>query len=140
MMGAMTEVNTEACMYQSETKGTADNFMRKLLRIPEVDSRAPKKEAAERLFSLAMLISALRCTLSYVVLPFILPALGLGATVGLGPVIGLPIGIVAIYFDVKGIRRFWVAQHKYRWQMSAIYIFVIGLVTYLVIGDIFKLL
>jgi len=99
-----------------------------------------REEAAERLFSVAMVISGLRCTLSYVIVPFLLPALGLGALAGLGPEIGIPIGVAALFFDVKGIRRFWVANHKWRWQMSAIYVAVIALVLYLVIADIIQLL
>lgn len=87
-----------------------------------------------------MLLSGLRCTLSYVILPFVIPALGLGAMAKVGPEIGIPIGVVALFFDVKGIRRFWVAGHKWRWQMTFIYLAVIGLVTYLVIGDLFQLL
>ncbi|KJE75317.1 hypothetical protein [Ferrimicrobium acidiphilum] len=117
-----------------------DTFARKLLRVPEARPTVRREEAAERLFSLAMVISGLRCTLSYVIVPFLLPALGLGALAGLGPEIGIPIGVAALFFDVKGIRRFWVANHKWRWQMSAIYVAVIALVLYLVIADIVQLL
>jgi hypothetical protein len=117
-----------------------DAFARKLLRVPEDRPTVRREEAAERLFSVAMVISGLRCTLSYVIVPFLLPALGLGALAGLGPEIGIPIGVAALFFDVKGIRRFWVANHKWRWQMSAIYVAVIALVLYLVIADIVQLL
>lgn len=117
-----------------------DAFARKLLRVPEARPTVRREEAAERLFSVAMVISGLRCTLSYVIVPFLLPALGLGALAGFGPEIGIPIGVAALFFDVKGIRRFWVANHKWRWQMSAIYVAVIGLVLYLVIADIVQLL
>lgn len=111
-------------------------IMRRILRIPEVKQTPAQERKAERLFSVAILISALRCTLSYVVLPFVIPLFGLGATVGVGPVIGIPLGIVALFFDVKGIRRFWLAQHRYRWQMTVIYLLVIVLVLFLVIRDV----
>ena len=113
--------------------------MRRILRVPEVDRCPAEDRKAERLFSFAILISALRCTLSYVILPFVIPLFGLGATVGVGPVIGIPLGAVAIFFDVKGIRRFWVAEHRYRWQMTVIYLLVIMLVLFLVLRDIVNL-
>lgn len=118
------------------TESRLSLFMRRLLRIPEVQRSPAQEKRAERLFSFAILISALRCTLSYVILPFVIPLFGLGATVGVGPVIGIPLGALAIFFDVKGIRRFWVAEHRYRWQMTVIYLLVIALVLYLVIMDI----
>lgn len=111
-------------------------IMRRILRIPEVKRTAAQERKAERLFSFAILISALRCTLSYVILPFVIPLFGLGATVGVGPVIGIPLGFAALFFDVKGIRRFWLAQHRYRWQMTIVYLLVIILVLFLVIRDI----
>lgn len=135
-------------MTDTSNPSGADAAVRRLLRIPNADETitedkadvAAKEESAQRLFSFAMVISGLRCTLSYVILPFVLPALGLGATAGLGPSIGIPVGLIAIFFDVKGIRRFWVADYRYRWQMTIIYLAVITLVTILVIGDIIQLI
>lgn len=114
-------------------RGRADIFMRHLLRVPDEHSRAAGR-SAERLFSFSMVLSGLRCLLSYVVFPFVLPAIGAAAAVG--PAIGIPVGVVALVFDAMGIRRFWVADHRYRWQMTAIYIAVMCLVTYLVVLDL----
>ncbi|MHB8189224.1 MAG: hypothetical protein ACYDHP_02110 [Ferrimicrobium sp.] len=127
------------CSTSNAKSDGVEATVRRVLRVSEVDSSAPREQAAERLFSVAMVISGLRCTLSYVIIPFVLPALGLGATAGLGPYVGIPIGVVALFFDVKGIRRFWVAGHRWRWQMTVIYLLVIALVLYLVIGDIVQL-
>ena len=76
----------------------------------------------------------MRCLLGYVVLPILTPMLGVAA--GAGPAIGLPIGIIALVFDVRGIRRFWLANHRWRWPITALYSAVIVLVTTLVISDI----
>ena len=84
-----------------------------------------------------MVISGLRCLLSYVVLPFVAPAVG--AATGVEPYLGIPISIVALVFDVRGLRRFWIADHRYRWHMTVVYLAVMGLVTALLIGDIAKL-
>ena len=84
-----------------------------------------------------MVLSGLRCMLSYVVFPFLLPALGLAAFVG--PVVGIPVGLLALVFDALGIRRFFAADHPWRWQMTAIYLAVMALVTYLVVHDTMSL-
>jgi len=46
------------------------------------------------------------------------------------------VGVVALFFDVVSIRRFWTADHRWRWPMTAIYACVITLVTVLLVSDI----
>lgn len=117
-------------------RSAADGAMCRLLRIPE--RPGPVSEAqAQRLFSGSILLSALRCLLSYVLFPVLTPLVGVAASVG--PAVGLPIGIVALYFDVRGIRRFWLAGHRHRWAITAVYAVVMALVLALVVGDIVQL-
>jgi hypothetical protein len=108
-----------------EGRSTADVAMRRLLRVPEQRPR-PKERDVHRIFSASILVSALRCLLSYVVFPILAPAIG--AAGGVGPAIGIPIALVALYFDAKGIRRFWLADHRYRWQITLLYLAVMALV------------
>jgi membrane-bound metal-dependent hydrolase YbcI (DUF457 family) len=110
--------------------------MRRLLRIPE-GAASVDEAAAHRIFSASILLSALRCLLGYVVLPILTPLLG--AAAGVGPVFGLVIGITALVFDVRGIRRFWLADHRWRWPITALYAVVMVLVLALVIGDVVHL-
>jgi hypothetical protein len=110
--------------------------MRRLLRIPDGPPSADEA-SAHRIFSASILISALRCLLSYVVFPIVTPMLG--AATHVGPEVGLPIGVVALVFDVRGIRRFWLANHRWRWPITALYSAVIVLVTVLVVSDIVHL-
>ena len=92
--------------------------MRHLLRVP--DGQAPIDESeTHRIFSASIFLSALRCLLSYIVLPVVLPAIGVAR--GVGPAIGIPIGVLAITFDYLGMRRFWLADHHRRWAFSALY-------------------
>lgn len=107
--------------------------MRRLLLISDGPSSVDDA-AAHRLFSTSILLSATRCLLSYIVFPIVTPLLG--AAAGVGPAIGIPIGLLALYFDVQGIRRFWLADHRLRWPITALYLAVMVLVTYLVIQDI----
>jgi hypothetical protein len=114
----------------------AERIVRRCLFVGEARPRSTAD--AQRLFSVAMVISGLRCLLSYIVLPFLAPALG--AATGVEPYFGIPISIVALVFDVRGMRRFWIADHRYRWPMTAIYLAVMGLVTALLVSDIHHLM
>ncbi|MGD0882826.1 MAG: hypothetical protein ABSB09_14770 [Acidimicrobiales bacterium] len=113
-----------------------DRLMRRMLRVP--DERPPIPESdTHRIFGASILLSATRCLLSYIVLPFVLPVVGLAK--GVGPVIGIPIGMLALTFDFLGIRRFWLADHHQRWLFSAIYAAVGAMVLTLLIIDIVDL-
>lgn len=73
---------------------------------------------AQRAFNWAIVISAIRCTLAYIVLPFAIPFLGVAP--GVGPWLGLIIGIVAIAANVYSIRRFSRSGHRLRRPIIAI--------------------
>ncbi|HEX3840491.1 MAG TPA: hypothetical protein VHU85_06855 [Acidimicrobiales bacterium] len=118
------------------TRSAPDTAMRHLLRIPDTQP-AIRESETHRIFSASIFLSALRCLLSYIVLPIVLPAIGLASSVG--PAIGIPVGILALVFDYLGIRRFWLANHHQRWMFSAIYAAVGGMVLALVIIDIVHL-
>ena len=111
----------------------ADAIVCRLLCVRTGGPQAGER-AAQRLFGSSMLLSAARCLLSYVVFPILTPVLGIAA--GVGPAIGIPIGVLALVFDVRGVRRFWLARHRLRWPITFIYLAVIGLVMTLVAGDI----
>ncbi len=113
----------------------ADRLVRRVLRVPE---RKPAGErAAHRIFSFGIVLSALRCLLTYIFLPILAPLLGVAGSVG--PAIGIPLAVVALSFDVMGIRRFWLADHRWRWAMSGIYLAVMALVVALLVGNLITL-
>ena len=107
--------------------------VRRLLRIRD---RPPGVSAASAYsaFQRSMLISAIRCTLTYVIFPFVVPAAGFAT--GVGPVLGIIIGVVAITCDVFTIRRFFTVDHKWRWHFSAVAGSVICLLLVLMVQDI----
>jgi hypothetical protein len=117
-------------------RSAADLMMCRLLRVPEQPGPVSESQA-QRLFSGSILLSALRCLLSYVVLPVLTPLIG--AATSVSAAVGLPIGLVALYFDARGIRRFWLADHRQRWMITGIYAVVMALVIALVVGDIVHL-
>ncbi|MCS5681013.1 MAG: hypothetical protein VYE75_10310 [Actinomycetota bacterium] len=94
----------------------------------------PARNADTRVFSTSMVISGVRCALAYVILPFLAPLAGISS--GVGPWIGLPLGIVAICANILSIRRFWNSNHRWKWPMSVINLSVIALLAVLVAIDI----
>ena len=91
-------------------------------------------DLAARRFSRSMVVSGVRCMLTYVVFPWLLPALGWAR--GVGPWIGLPIGLLAIGFNFDSIRRFRASDHRMRVPVMVINAGVIALLTVLVVGDL----
>ena len=86
------------------------------------------------LFSRSVLISGIRCSLAYVVFPWLLPLAGLSDRTG--PAIGLVIGVVAIGFNIASIHRFHSADHRWKWPITALNATVITLLVVLAVEDI----
>lgn len=78
----------------------------------------PNSERATTTFSLSVVISGIRCTLAYVVFPWLLPFVGLAA--GVGSAIGLVVGVVAIAFNVLSIRRMWATGFRLKWLVTVL--------------------
>jgi hypothetical protein len=106
--------------------------MRRLLRLP-VDAPKASEASARSLVERSLLISMVRCLLTYIVLPFVAPAIGVG--LGVAPVIGVTVGSVAIVANIASIRRFWRADHRYRWHYTALATVIILMLTWLIVAD-----
>jgi uncharacterized membrane protein len=90
--------------------------MRRILRV----DAAPVSTAAEArtAFQKSVAISAIRCTVMYLVFPFVLPAAGVLS--GVGTVVGAVIAVLAIVSIIYSMRRFWRAHHRARWAYTAV--------------------
>ena len=139
--GADVATSATAGSATSGTSGTVtvprrsapDRFARWVLRIHE----PPDGQEVHNLFSASMALSGTRCLLSYIVLPVLAP--WLGAVPFIGPAIGVPIGVLALVFDVRAIRRFFQSDHRWRWVAAALYLAVMALVVSLIFRDISRL-
>lgn len=75
-----------------------------------------------RPFETPLLVAGARCILRYLVLPFLLPFLGVATGATLGIVTGaalallLILDVIAIVAIVATLRRLWRVQHPRRWQ------------------------
>ena len=111
-------------------RSPADRFARWALRVREpVDG-----QEVHNIFSASMALSGTRCLLSYIVLPLLTP--WLGALPFVGPAIGIPVGVLALVFDVRAMRRFFQADHRWRWLAAVVYLAVMIMVATLVFRDI----
>ncbi len=113
----------------------ADAFMRRLLRVRTGEAT---REAAQKAFSTSILLSTVRCLLTYVILPLLKPVVDLSG--GVGPVLGLVIGTVSAVAIVMSMRRFWAADHKWRWAYTAVGGAILALLLGQAVGDVAALL
>lgn len=110
------------------SRSVPDRIARQLLRLEETSPRAlvPIKGS--------LLISGIRCTLSYIVLPALAPLIGLYDWVG------RPISILltsaAIVLAVVSLRRVWAADWKYRWPYTAFSVVVLTLLCIVILVDV----
>lgn len=75
--------------------------------------------------------------LTYVILPFVAPLINLAP--GVGPVIGLVVGTVAIAANGFSIRRFWRADHPWKKPVTGLHAAVIVLLLVLLYLDLAEL-
>ncbi len=108
----------------------ADVFMRRLLRVKGRASGA----SAQSLFGKSLLLSTVRCLLTYVLLPLLKPVVDLSG--GVGPALGLLIGAVSGLAIVVSMRRFWAADHRMRWGYTAIGGAILVLLVVQAVGDV----
>ena len=101
----------------ARTRSEADQRMRRLLLVPEDGPRCSVADA-QNAFSRSVFVSAARCLFTYLFLPLLGPILGL--TNGVGPALGLVVGAVSIVAIVASMRRFFAADHRWRWRYTAI--------------------
>lgn len=95
-----------------------------------------------RPFETPLLVSGVRCTLRYVVLPFVLPLVGVGASATLGIVTGaalailLTLDVIAVIVIVATLRRLWRTQHPRRWQYLPVALVLAVLVGLFFMNDV----
>jgi ABC-type iron transport system FetAB permease component len=110
-----------------------DLRMRRLLRLP-IDAPKATEASARQLVEKSLVISMARCLLTYVVLPFVVPIIGIAGDIA--PLIGIVLGVVAIVANVASIRRFWRADHRYRWHYTALATVIIAAMVWLIVIDL----
>lgn len=118
-----------AQIQRGQDVSAADRFMLRLLCIKQVDPidiEGVKK--AHRAFRWAIVFSAIRCTITYLVIPILIPIISVAGAVATPVSIGLC--VAAGINGVIGVRRFWKTDHvgkwKYTWFMAFVFLILIG--------------
>ncbi|MGA1438890.1 MAG: hypothetical protein ACO4CU_03625 [Ilumatobacteraceae bacterium] len=132
-MTTSTEISVDGSAQQ---RSAADRAMRRLLRLD--DARTATAADARKAFQTSVMVAAVRCLIMYILLPFVVPAIGLAA--GVGPWIGLPIAVAAIVAVTMSIRRFWRADHSKRWHYTAVGSIVIGFMIFEIVRDLVEII
>jgi hypothetical protein len=123
----MTQPITTRAPLQAPVRSDADRRMRRLLRLPE-DAPRDSILGAQNAFSRSIAISAVRCLLTYVVVPLVGVGAGISGTVA--PAVGLVLGVVSMVAIVFAMRRLFAADHRWRWWYAwiggAVFVFLIA--------------
>lgn len=109
-------------------RSTADRIARQLLLVERADPKA--------IFNLkgSLLISAVRCTLTYALIPLLAPIVSWAGVVA-APV-ALVLSVLAVVMAVNSLRRVWLADYRYRWQYTAFIVVVLGLLAMVITFDV----
>ncbi len=112
----------------SSERSAADQVMRRLLRIEGDPVPGAVFDAQNKLRS-SIIISGIRCIITYLLVPIVTPFIGFMGTVA-APV-SIALSIIAIGFGCNSLRRFWLADHRLRWRYTT---FIAVVFVLLVVG------
>ena len=93
-------------------RSAGERRVRRLLRLPDDGARVSIVDA-QSAFGKSIAISATRCLITYVALPVLGPLVDLSG--GVGPTLGLLLGLVSMVAIVVAARRLFAAEHRWRW-------------------------
>ena len=96
------------------SEGAADRWMRRVLGVGRPDLRSG--EGAHRAFRVSVVVSAVRCLVTYVLIPVLVPLLSIAGV--LAAPVGIALCAVAVVSGISALRRFWATDHKGRWMYT----------------------
>ena len=115
----------------------ADRFMRRLLRV-EGAADPGAILGAQKAMTGSILVSAVRCTITYLLVPILTPI------VGVLDLVAAPLSIVlctvAVVMSTRSMRRFWMADHAKRWHYTALVLVVWAFLAVALVRDVTQLL
>ncbi|MEX2420855.1 MAG: hypothetical protein WD670_03455 [Actinomycetota bacterium] len=125
-------MTTSGTAAQTPARSTADRIARQLLLIEDA---APRSLVSLRG---SLVITAIRCTLTYALIPALSPLIGwMGAV---ATPVSLVLSLAAIALSINSLRRVWLANYVHRWAYTGFITLVVTLLAYVVVGDVRTLL
>lgn len=128
-----TGTDTSEPRFRSTSIG--DRLMRSLLGIT-----APQRGSimgAHRAFRRSIVISGIRCLITYLLVPILVPIMSL--TNWVAAPIGIALCLFAVVNGVISVRRFWLSDHKHRWMYTAFMLVVFIVLGVALVTDIARL-
>lgn len=92
-----------------------------------ITEQAEQAQTAQNALGFSLLFSGVRCVLQYVVLPFVLPVIGIAADVTI-PLL-LAINVLAMISVIFSLRRFWQIRYTHRWTYLIVAVAALTLLT-----------
>lgn len=136
-MSTGTEAVAPTRPVAASTRSVPDRVMRRLLRVTEAPATKSNDAAAHRAFRTSVAISGLRCLITYLLVPIVIPL------VNVAGVVAAPIGIalcaIAVVNGVISLRRFWSANHRLKWVYTWFMVAVFVILTIALVADINRL-
>ena len=115
----------------------ADRFMRRLLRITTIQKSVKTEREAHRGFRTSMIVSGVRCLITYLLVPILVPIIGFAGIVA-AP-IGIALCLIAAVNGVISVRRFWLSDHRARWMYTWFIAFVFVVLAIAMVADIARI-
>ncbi|MGO1539235.1 MAG: hypothetical protein ACTHZ9_08140 [Leucobacter sp.] len=129
---ASTSEHEQAVAGQREP--AADRFMRKLLRAEKRDRSVTSQQAAHRGFRVSLVVTGIRCLITYVLIPVLVPIVSFADVVA-APV-GIALCIVAVVSGIISVRRFWISDHRGKWMYTIFIAIVFAVVLIAFVFDV----
>lgn len=121
--------------FDTPSDSPLDRFMRALLRVDLVETK--DDSAAQRAFQTSLVVSGVRCIITYLLVPIVIPA------VSVAGLLVAPLSIaLCVFAAVSGtisLRRFWRSNHRGRWMYTGFMMFVYLVLAFAIVTDILKL-
>lgn len=116
----------------------SDRFMRKLLVITDKRADPNATAKAHKAFRTSLVVTAIRCLITYLAVPILIPVLALSGQIA-AP-ISIALCLFAIVNGVISVRRFWQAHHSKRWMYTAFMGLVMVVLVLAIVIDIRKMM
>ncbi|MGO2111902.1 MAG: hypothetical protein ACTH31_09830 [Pseudoclavibacter sp.] len=122
---------------RARSDSPADRFMRRLLRVPEIEPTKRHVDAAQGAFRTSLIVSGVRCIVMYLAVPILVPIAGLAEW--FAAPIGIVLCFVAFASGIYSVRRFFLSDHRYRWMYAGFIAFVFAVLIFSLVSDISRL-
>lgn len=109
--------------------------MRRLLGVTE--PQAGGEAAAHRAFRISVAISGIRCLITYLLVPVLVPLLALSGWVA-AP-IGIALCVYAVVNGIVSMKRFWRSDHQHRWMYTIFMAVVFVVLAIALVADFSRL-